>query len=405
MQRMHRMNYYASIALTWSSVFLIVMAVLVDSPALFYMAAAVIFTLLAARLQAYLAVRYLRFERYASPAVKVGEQVTVEVIVWSERKLQRPLVTVQDGLPDRLVVKDLEPALPVAPSYDQPIRTRYRFTPTRRGKYRWAKLTATATDALGLVSASLNYPTDIVELVVYPAPIPVLEELQPMIGWGASDLDSGRKQGAGLEPRGIREYVSGDPLRYVHWRSSARRGRLMVKEFETGSGIFIHFLLQRERGTEVGDEESSTFEAMCGNAMFLASDYAKKSALVLFPQLEDRTRSSEHSEARERSIRDVLTEIQPDRELTLSDELSGHSRSVQPGETIVLFLAVQDESLPGTISGLHDIRVNVLVYDPLEYGFVKGVKPATDPGYIGRLEQAGAHVIVVPRSEKRGLAR
>ncbi len=31
---------------------------------------------------------------------------------------------------------------------------------------------------------------------------------------------------------GVREYVSGDPLNRIHWLSTARRGRLIVKEFE-----------------------------------------------------------------------------------------------------------------------------------------------------------------------------
>ena len=34
------------------------------------------------------------------------------------------------------------------------------------------------------------------------------------------------------EFRGAREYQSGDSLRSVHWRSSARRGRLMIKEYD-----------------------------------------------------------------------------------------------------------------------------------------------------------------------------
>ncbi len=31
---------------------------------------------------------------------------------------------------------------------------------------------------------------------------------------------------------GVREYVTGDPMKRIHWPTSARRGQLMVKEFE-----------------------------------------------------------------------------------------------------------------------------------------------------------------------------
>ena len=30
----------------------------------------------------------------------------------------------------------------------------------------------------------------------------------------------------------LRDYVAGDDRRYIHWRTTARRGSLMVKQFE-----------------------------------------------------------------------------------------------------------------------------------------------------------------------------
>ena len=41
--------------------------------------------------------------------------------------------------------------------------------------------------------------------------------------------------GAGIggdQVRGVRDYVAGDPLRLVHWPATARRGAIVVKEFE-----------------------------------------------------------------------------------------------------------------------------------------------------------------------------
>jgi uncharacterized protein (DUF58 family) len=40
------------------------------------------------------------------------------------------------------------------------------------------------------------------------------------------------RAGAGTELFGVREYRPGDPLRRIHWRSSARHGQLIVREFE-----------------------------------------------------------------------------------------------------------------------------------------------------------------------------
>lgn len=400
------MNRYAAIALTIASMFLVVMAILVNSPALFYMATAIIATLGASRLQAWLAVRGLRFERVTAPAVKVGELVTVEITVWSDRKLKRPLVTVVDRLPKQLVVADRTPSLPIAPSFDQPIRTRYSFRPMRRGKYSWSQLTAFGTDALGLVTLENTYATEPLELTVYPSPLPVIADIHPIIGWGATDLDSGRIQGAGMEPRGVREFVQGDPLRYIHWRSSARRGNLMVKEFETGSGVHIHFMLQRTVGTDIGNTETSTFEAMCGHALFLAAGFAKKGASIQFPGQEHRDASRSHPETREREIRELLTEIQATSQLSLAQETAASSRDFRPGDTLVLFITAEEPDLPAVISSLNEVKVTCLLYDAEEYRDPK--RPSlpfansTTPAAIARLESAGAETIVMPRVERLG---
>jgi uncharacterized protein (DUF58 family) len=40
------------------------------------------------------------------------------------------------------------------------------------------------------------------------------------------------RAGSGTEMFGVREYRPGDPLRRIHWRSSARHGELIVREYE-----------------------------------------------------------------------------------------------------------------------------------------------------------------------------
>jgi hypothetical protein len=40
------------------------------------------------------------------------------------------------------------------------------------------------------------------------------------------------RTGSGMELFGVREYRPGDSLRRIHWRSSARRGELVVREYE-----------------------------------------------------------------------------------------------------------------------------------------------------------------------------
>ncbi len=395
------MNRYASFALSIASMFFLVMAILVNSPALFYMVTAVLATLLASAIQAWLAVRALRFERFAPPAVQVGEPVTVEITAWSERRIMRPLITVIDKLPKNLVSKGLRPSLPIAPSFEQPIQTRYTFRPMRRGRYKWSTLRVRGTDALGLIVRERTYKTDPVELTVYPAPIPVQVEAKPTSGWGSSDIDTGKIRGAGLEPRSIREYAPGDPIRFIHWKSSAKGRSLMVKEFESGSGVNISFFFQRNEGTEIGTESCSTLEAMCGHALYLAEEYLNAGAYISFPLMEDPALQSSHPHARIRDVREILTDLEATNITTLSQDIESIRQQIRQGATLLIFVAVQDTLLPAVLSSLPAVQKICLVYDADDYRVIGGrsqtCSSAADPTFLARLEDAGAQIQLMPK--------
>ncbi|HRF60754.1 MAG TPA: DUF58 domain-containing protein [Fimbriimonadaceae bacterium] len=385
---------------TVASMFLVIMAVLINSPALFYMATAMMALIAACRIQAALSVRALRFERIAPPTVTVGETVTVGLIVWSERKLKRPLVTIVDGLPKGLVVADLTLSLPVAPSFDQPIPTRYSFRPLRRGKFKWHTLEALGTDALGLVTMGRRYETEGAELTVYPAPIPISIALTPTSGWGLSEAETGNLRGSGIEPRGVREYTSGDPLRYVHWASSARSGRLMVKEFETGAGMCALFVIQRMQGTEIGYGGHTTLEAMCGHTAYLAEQFMRSGAEVRFPTLEDPRTVQRSQELRKQEIYDLLASIQADQRHSVSDEL--RQMPLTAGGTLYVLMSVQDPDLVRTLGSLHGVSKVILVYDPKDYQprrIPSRAPSAADPSYLDQLRDAGYEVHVMPSVE------
>jgi uncharacterized protein (DUF58 family) len=71
-------------------------------------------------------------------------------------------------------------------------------------------------------------------------------------------LHERRRRGAGLDFYGLREYRSGDSLRHVHWPSTARGGRLLVREYEEQLASRIGIVI--DAGERVGKEPSTTFE-------------------------------------------------------------------------------------------------------------------------------------------------
>jgi len=109
----------------------------------------------------------------------------------------------------------------------------YRACLTTRGQYRLGPLTVSSRFPLGLVRRSMVFD-DLATITVLPR----LGRLQP--GWSlpkpgtmqasrSSDRRRGMLEGEFL---GLREWRSGDSTRWIHWRTSARKGELMVRQFE-----------------------------------------------------------------------------------------------------------------------------------------------------------------------------
>ena len=62
----------------------------------------------------------------------------------------------------------------------------------------------------------------------------------------------------GQEVVGSREYYQGDPLRHIHWRNTARLGKLAVKELEDTAERAVTILL--DPSFDLGDGRETTLE-------------------------------------------------------------------------------------------------------------------------------------------------
>jgi hypothetical protein len=104
-----------------------------------------------------------------------------------------------------------------------------------RGVHAVGPVTYEKTDIVGLVSRRLEIATSR-ELYVSPRVV----ELSVFAGGLTNDLDGATSQQLSMSDlafHALREYVPGDDLRHVHWRSSAKAGELLVRQYhETRRG-------------------------------------------------------------------------------------------------------------------------------------------------------------------------
>ena len=120
-----------------------------------------------------------------------------------------------------------------------------------RGRLQFAQTVLTADDPLGLTRLT----TDIAvgeSILVRPS----VPRLRSLFTEGGTRFGAGRRGAVagptGLDLRGVREYREGEPLRAVHWVSTARRGRLMVRELEEPPRHDATVLLDLDQAAETG---------------------------------------------------------------------------------------------------------------------------------------------------------
>jgi uncharacterized protein (DUF58 family) len=100
--------------------------------------------------------------------------------------------------------------------------------PLGRGQVQSTSWVMEASDPLGLFAFDVHWQDREIALVLPRftslTSRPQVRELEASV--------AAPRAGSGTEMFGVREYRPGDPLRRIHWRSSARHGELIVREFE-----------------------------------------------------------------------------------------------------------------------------------------------------------------------------
>jgi uncharacterized protein (DUF58 family) len=164
-----------------------------------------------------------------------GYPLNYRILVALERAERRALRSFrvsesQRARPFRLATVKEVAAPPVAPNEE--VEVPVVLTPPRRGVLRFTGVTLARPDPLGLVRAVATVPLP-QSVLILPRRYPVASIALP----GTAKYQEGgvalaSSVGQSDEYVALRDYRHGDPLRHIHWRSWARVGHPVVKEFE-----------------------------------------------------------------------------------------------------------------------------------------------------------------------------
>ena len=130
---------------------------------------------------------------------------------------------------------------------------------TRRGVYRVGPVTVSSSDPFGLFKVSRSYGGR-GSIIVYPPFIDLPNFTVPPASLPGEGRFRKRTHYVTPNAAGVREYVHGDSFSRIHWPSTARTGKLMVKVFELDPASDIWVILDLHGKVQAGTGEESTEE-------------------------------------------------------------------------------------------------------------------------------------------------
>ncbi len=132
----------------------------------------------------------------------------------------------------------------------------------RRGKFNLGPVTLVSGDPLGLFQIRRQLPLSST-LVVYPATFEMPHFIPPSGRLSGGDALQRQTQHITTNVSSVRDYMPGDSFNRIHWLSTARRGRLISKEFELDPLADIWLFLDMEKGVHIGSiDDGLVFEEL-----------------------------------------------------------------------------------------------------------------------------------------------
>lgn len=159
------------------------------------------------------------------------QEVTVGLALHNSGGGSAPLLLLEDRLPPRLPGRSRFTLNGIEPGGRRDVG--YTVRPQRRGRYEAGPLTLSMVDPFGLAKITAS-AAPAQSFLVHPHTEPLV--LPRDAGDRRSVSTSAVRQPTGAQGEdfyALREYVQGDDLRKVHWPSTAKRGKVMIRQEET----------------------------------------------------------------------------------------------------------------------------------------------------------------------------
>ncbi len=146
----------------------------------------------------------------------------------------------------------------------------YHLRPVKRGEYEFGRINVFSSSRIGLLQRKSVFDASMV-LPVYPSYLQlrkyeIMAFTHRLVDLGVKKI---RRIGHNMEFEQIRDYVTGDDIRTINWKATARRGELMVNNYQDEKSQQVYSLIDKGRTMQMPFEGMSLL------------DYAINASLVI----------------------------------------------------------------------------------------------------------------------------
>lgn len=356
---MFNSSRFKKLALGSSLVFLAIVAVTLGSSQIYLLAIILGLVPVVLWLMAMASARGIECRRSAPETCHEAERVRINLTVINSGLLPKFFLRAGDRLPRgiRFAGEDREQGGLVLHLWPgESAEVGYFIEPQRRGLFRVGPTRVRISDLVGFTTFTREVGTP-TELLVYPEVLPVRANfLSNGISLGWREEDRALSRGSGMDFDGVREYRSGDELRRVNWKTTARMGALAVTEYTQGEAndVVIALDLEKANYQGTGEGKRSALEyAVKIAAAISATALRQGSALTLLTGANsadprDPLRGLEHLPI----VLDELARAESDLDISIAAVLDGAAPHVRAGTTLVCITPTdsQDPALRAALS-------------------------------------------------------
>ena len=246
----------------------------------------------------------------------------------------------------------------------------------QRGVFHLGPVRVTSSDPFGLFRLSRNF-LEPERIVVHPRAKPLPNFNLPIATFPSDGRFTQRSPYLDAQASSVRDYVYGDSVSRVHWPYTARKGSLMVKEFDRGLSSEVWIVLDLQGNVQAGEGLDNTEELSVTVAASVASKLLAMEVPVGLAAHGDRSYllQPDHGAGHTAALMEELALMRALGHDPLERTLYQLERYLGRLSTLLVVTPTTDMGWMLTIANLRrrGVRVASILVDPSSFGSHDGV--------------------------------